>query len=159
MLCRVIGHSHALYVLMKGKCVFLCMHLCTAFLSEKKVCCFWKWTPFLHHFLLHAHTHICTRIRVISSVLEGRGEREAPHWSGYSSWVMGSSCDGLSSVVTEQRHTEDGQWFYIKGDFSLKQRRADASSAVSYISSAPTKYSTETKQRYRELLTRRRALW
>lgn len=67
---------------------------------------------------------------------------------------MGSSRDGLSSVVTERRYAggiggEDGLGRRGRGGLFQNDRRADTSSAVSYVSnhSPPTPAPINTRQK------------
>lgn len=98
--------------------------------------CLRKFMPFLLHFQLHTLTFSHTSM-LSTQCWNGRGEREAQRrrvfplkW--YSSWVMRSSTDGLSSVVTERRYRGDKDGLDKVGIFQ-NERRADTSSAVSYI--------------------------
>lgn len=101
--------------------------------KKKKARCLRKLTPFLLHFQLHAHfshlhTHPCYQLCVWR---EGRAGSSAVKWVQELShevklgWTF--QCCHWAEIQTGQ------EWFYIKGDFFLKERRADTSSTVSYI--------------------------
>ena len=68
-------HRHSLYVVMKGKCVSLCMHWGFGFLAVKKKMLFTEMYD-IPPPLSVTHTHIGTCARVISPVCDRRGERE-----------------------------------------------------------------------------------
>lgn len=108
----------------------LCMHS-----WEKKSILFTNTTPFLPHFQLYTHTYPFYQLRAES----GKHSSGSSHWSMYSSWVMRSSRDGLSSVVTEWRYRGDEDGLDDGGGAPTP---------------APLNTPQKPKQRYKELLKR-----
>lgn len=102
------------------------------------------------------HTHTC----YISPASDRRGEREAQrgssHWSVYSSRVMRSGRDGLSSVPLIG-DTEGTRMRWIRGDF-FRMREGQAHHQWCLISSNTHPPTLNTAQkpnhRYREVLKR-----
>lgn len=139
-------HRHLLCVVMKGRCVSLCTHLRIGFLLEKE-------KERMHFTKMHVIPPSLSQLHTVTlahtSMLSAQcvtewGEREAHEVN----W------DGLSSVVTEWRYRGDDDGLDKGGDFFQNERRADTSSAVSYIfkhSPANTGSAKYSNYRYREL--------
>ncbi len=110
----------------------MCLHAFENWiLGCKKKSCLWKCMTFLLHSALHTLTLAHTTL-LSAHCMTGRGSGK--HWTAYSSRVIGSSWDGLSSVVTKWRYRGD-EMGWIRGDFTDWEKGRHVIDSVIYLQS------------------------
>ncbi len=129
----------------------MCLH--AWILGFKRKCCLQKCMTFLPHSRFHtlalAHTSLLSAHCMMGGE-SGKSDGGSSHWRAYSSWVIGSSWGGLSSVVNSRRCRGDKDGLNKGGDFLHNAKRAETSLTVSYIfnhslaNTSSTKLPTET---------------
>ncbi len=139
----------------------MCLH--AWILGFKRKCCLQKCMTFLPHSRFHtlalAHTSLLSAHCMMGGE-SGKSDGGSSHWRAYSSWVIGSSWGGLSSVVNSRRCRGDrdglnkGGIFFTMREGQRRHWQSHIFSITHQPTPVPLNYPQKLYYRYSELLKR-----